>query len=83
MSKSTRLPHPIKAKDGITITTIPEATAYMLALPSDGKALWNSWQHAAKLIMENADPEAIAKQLEYALLLDGQLDIRNTGRSSD
>jgi hypothetical protein len=48
----------------------------MLALPADGKALWNSWQHAAKLIMEAADPEAIAKQLEYALLLDGKLKVR-------
>ena len=75
MAKGARLPHTIRAKDGTVIVTIQDATNYMLALPPNGRALWNSWQYAAKLIMDNADPEAIAKQIEYALLLDGKLDV--------
>jgi hypothetical protein len=53
------LAYPIVLKDGSKLTTIAEATAYMLALPCDGKALSNSWQSAAKLIMDGADAEAI------------------------
>jgi hypothetical protein len=37
---------------------------------------WPQGQHAARLLLEGAEAEAVTRQIELALLLDGHLDVR-------
>jgi hypothetical protein len=71
------LARPVHTRDGAVLTTIPEAKAYMLALP-EGRALRNAWQYAARLVLEDASAEAITEQIELALLLECKLNVRTT-----
>jgi hypothetical protein len=76
---SCRLPRRIgytKPKRG-TIVTLHDARAYMLAINS-GRERREYWQRAASLLMEaeeGGDLEALASQIERALLMDGALDL--------
>jgi hypothetical protein len=69
-----RLTRPIRLKDGTTLKTVLEASHYMAALP-EHIALRNTWQHAAKLILDGASPEEITKQIEGALFVEAKLDL--------
>jgi hypothetical protein len=70
----TKLTRPIPIKDGGTLRTIAEARDYMLALP-DHRELRQSWQHAAELMLEQADVADVSRQIELALFLDHKLDL--------
>jgi hypothetical protein len=49
-----KLSRPLPIKDGRVLRTIADARAYMLALP-DHREQRQTWQHAAKLIVEEAN----------------------------
>ena len=59
-------------RTGATLRTRDDARLYLLALPPE-RSHHPSWQHVAKVLLNDADPEQIATQIEYALLLDGAL----------
>jgi hypothetical protein len=73
------LAHPVpytKPKRG-ELRTLADARAY--ALKRDPATSDRAWQHAMKLMLEAAeggDIEAVTKQLELALLIDGALVIK-------
>ena len=70
-----RLPRAIRDKAGKTISTHTEAKRHVMA-KLEARPDYQSWRHAAELLVQDADAERIATQIEYALLLDGQLDMR-------
>jgi len=72
-----KLPRIIKDKSGKTLRTTDEAKRYVLG-KLKARPGYQSWKCAAELLVEGAAAERIAKQLEYALLLDGQLDVKFT-----
>jgi hypothetical protein len=74
--KPTRLSRPIRTRDGTILTTVLDATRYILSLPENDVLYRNSWIKAAQLIHDGADPEAITKQIEGALFLEAKLDLR-------
>jgi len=63
---SAKLARTIHTTDGATLRTRGEAADYMTALPEQ-RARYNAWQHAAKLMLDGADAEALTTQIEYAL----------------
>jgi len=65
---SQKLVRPLATKDGGTLRTIAEARTYMLGL---SKA--REWQHAAELLLAEADVADFSKQIELALFYDGKL----------
>lgn len=81
MAWSRRLPQPIKHRKPTegTLRTLADARAFVLSL-EERYSSRRHWQHAAKLMMEAAeqggDIEAVAKQIRFALLMDGMLDLR-------
>ena len=72
-----KLPRVIRDKAGKALRTTDEAKHFVLAQLKK-KPGYQSWKRAAELLVEGAAPERIATQIEYALLLDGQLDVRFT-----
>ena len=73
-SLARRVPY-TKPKRG-ELRTLADARAY--ALKRDPGTTDQAWQHAMKLMMEAAeggDIDAVTKQLELALLIDGALDL--------
>ena len=67
-------PVPFKKPKRGTLRTLADARAY--ALKRNPDITDRAWQHAMKLMMEAAeggDVEAVTKQLELALLIDGAL----------
>jgi hypothetical protein len=70
---SQKLPKALRTKDGTVLTTIGEASAYMVELP-EKSAQKNCWQYAVKLIREQADPTRVAYQV-----LDYRLDLSAAG----
>jgi hypothetical protein len=71
---SKKLDRPLPTKDGGTLRTIGDACDYMLALPEHRETRLH-WQHAGKLLLEEADVGKFSRQLELALFLDYQLDL--------
>jgi hypothetical protein len=71
---SRKLTRPLPTKDGGTLRTVVEARAYMLGL-SEARELRSQWQHAAKLLFEEADVADFSKQIELALFYDAKLDV--------
>jgi hypothetical protein len=69
-----RLTRPLPTKDGGTLRTVAEVRAYMVALPKD-RELSARWQHAAELLLAEADVGAFSKQIELALFIDAKLDV--------
>jgi hypothetical protein len=67
---SDKLARPIHIVGGRVLHTRDDARAYMVTLP-ERRQRQNSWQHAAKLLLEHADAEALTTQIEYAVMLDG------------
>ena len=56
---ATRLTEPLPTTDGGTLRTIADATRYMTALPKQRETR-QTWQQAAKLILNRADAAAAA-----------------------
>jgi hypothetical protein len=63
---SRKLTRPPRTKDGGTLHTVAEAKAYMLGL-SKTRKLRLQWQHAAELLLGEADLAALSKQVKLAL----------------
>lgn len=81
MSWKRALPEPLRDKHGNTIRTLADARAYMLALDKKRPGLTKRqhWQAAALLLLTAAKKgsiEAATKQLTFALLMDGLLDMK-------
>jgi hypothetical protein len=71
-----KLSRPLPTKDGGTLRTVAEARAYIVALP-DHRELRRYWQHAARLILEQADIGDVSRQVELALFLDYKLNLED------
>jgi hypothetical protein len=74
---SMKLPRAIKDESGKTLRTTHEAKRYVLA-KLKARPGYQSWKRAAELLVEGAALERVTTQLEYGLLLDGQLDVKFT-----
>jgi hypothetical protein len=73
---SKKLTEPLPTKDGHVLRIIGEAANYVLALPPDRAEHCNRWQHAARLLLAQADVADVSRQvLHLALFYDAQLDI--------
>ena len=71
---SQKLTRPLRIKDGGTLRTVAETRAYMLGL-SKSRELRSQWQHAAALLLAQADVADFSKQVELALFYDAKLDV--------
>jgi hypothetical protein len=71
---SQKLPRSLPTKDGGTLRTILDARDYMLALPKRRETT-GQWQHAAELLLAQADVADFSKQVELALFYDARLDV--------
>jgi hypothetical protein len=79
---SQTLDRPLPTKDGGTLRTAAEARAYMLGL-SKARELRSQWQHAAKLLLREADIGAFSTALELALFLRCQAGRVEDHRQND
>jgi hypothetical protein len=70
-----KLARGVRTKDGDILRTRGEARDYMAALP-ERRALYRAWQHAARLLLDGADAEALTMEIELALMLDGHRRFR-------
>jgi hypothetical protein len=66
-------PYPLPTKDGGVLRTIGDAHAYMLALPKNRQRQVH-WQHAWRLLLQEAGAAALTRQVQVALFMDGKLD---------
>jgi hypothetical protein len=66
-------PYPLPTKDGGVLRTVGDAHAYMMALPKK-RGLRAHWQHAGRLIQQQATAAALTRQVHIALFMDGKLD---------
>jgi hypothetical protein len=66
-------PYPLPTKDGGVLRTIGDARAYMVALPKK-RELRAHWQHACRLLLQEAGVAALTRQVHVALFMDGKLD---------
>jgi hypothetical protein len=76
---SQKLTEPLPTKGGTVLRTIGEAANYVLTLPPDRAERCNRWQHAARLLLAQADVADVSRQIHLALFYDAQLDIGATG----
>lgn len=76
---SRRFPAPIYPLDGVPITTLLQAGEYLQGI-SAGRQRLNRWTHAGALMIaaaeEGGDLEPVARQIRFALLMDGRLDLK-------
>jgi hypothetical protein len=72
---SAPLAHPIVVKDGPTLRTLHDVSAFMLALPEPTQ-LRQSWQKAAELLLAASNhagvSEQLTRQIELALFLEAR-----------
>jgi hypothetical protein len=66
-------PYPLPTKDGGVLRTVGDAHAYIGAL-SKNRALRAHWQHAGRLMLQQASAAALTQQFHVALFMDGKLD---------
>ncbi len=66
-------PYPLPTKDGGVLRTIGDAQAYIAVL-SKTRQLRVHWQHASRLLLEEASAAVLARQVQVALFMDGKLD---------
>ena len=71
---SRKLTRPLPTKDGGTLRTVLDARTYMLGLSKDRERR-TQWQHAAELLLAQADVADFSKQVELALFFDVKLDV--------
>jgi hypothetical protein len=73
-----KLPRAIRDRQGKTIKTVAEAKRYVVA-KLEARPNYNTWKHSAELLLDKgSSPEAITRQIEFALLMDVDLDARFT-----
>jgi hypothetical protein len=63
----------VRTKDGGTLRTVGDARDCMLLALPERRATQRVWQRAAELILAGGTSEAITRQVELALLLNGQI----------
>ena len=66
-------PYPLPTKDGGVLRTVGDAHAYIMELPRK-RALRAHWQHAGRLMLQQASAAALTRQVHLALFMDGKLD---------
>ena len=66
----SKLPRAPPSKDGGVLGTVEEARSYIIAMPKH-RALRQHWQRVARLIIEQADVDDLARQVQLVLSLDG------------
>ena len=66
-------PYPLPTKDGGVLRTVCDAHAYIVALPKN-RALRAHWQHAGRLMQQQANVAALTRQVHLALFMDGKLN---------
>ena len=66
-------PYLVPTKDGGVLRTIGDVSAYIQALPKT-RAQRAHWQHAGRLLLKEVRPEALTRQVQVALFMDGKLD---------
>jgi hypothetical protein len=67
---------PFETTPARLLKTSDDARRYVLAKLKT-RADYHSWKHAAELLLDESPwPERIAKQIEYALFLDAELDVK-------
>jgi hypothetical protein len=66
-------PYPLPTKDRGVVRTVGDAHAYIMALPKK-RALRAHWQHAGRLMLQQASAAALTRQVHLALFMDGKLD---------
>jgi hypothetical protein len=59
----------------VVLRTVGEAADYVLALPPNRAEHCNRWQHAARLLLAQADVAAVSRQVHLALFYDCNLNI--------
>ena len=59
-------PYPLPTKDGGVLRTLGDAHAYIMALPKK-RALRAHWQHAGRLLLQQASAAALTRQVQVAL----------------
>jgi hypothetical protein len=67
-------PYPLPTTDDGVLRTIGDARDYMLALSKERERRAD-WQHACRLLMEEAGVAAVTRQVHLALFTDAMLDI--------
>lgn len=76
---SRPLPRTVTPLDGQPLRTLRDIYTYMEGI-SERRLRGRAWQHLMTLLLAAAerdgDREAVASQLELALMLDGRLDVR-------
>jgi hypothetical protein len=71
-----KLPRTIRDRQGKTLKTVADAKRYVIA-KLEARPTYKTWQHAARLlVLKDTAPEAITRQIEFALLMDVELDAR-------
>jgi hypothetical protein len=55
------------------LRTIGDARAYMVALPKNREKRTH-WQHASRLLLQEAGAPVLTRQVHVALFMDGKLD---------
>ena len=76
---SQKLTEPLPTKGGAVLRTIGDAANYVLALPPERAEHCNRWQHAARLLLDQADVADVSRQVRLALFYDAQLDMGAMG----
>lgn len=64
----------IRDRSGKTLRTTDEAKRYVLKMLKV-RPSWNSWKHAAKLLVEDGSAKAVTEQIEFALFVQCDLDV--------
>jgi hypothetical protein len=66
-------PYLLPTKESGVLRPSGDVSAYMQALPKTG-AQRAHWQHAGWLLLKEVRPEALTRQVQVALFMDGKLD---------
>ena len=71
-----KLPRTIRDRQGKTLKTVAEAKRYVLD-KFEARPNYNTWKHSARLLCDKGSPaDAITRQIEFAVLMDMELDCK-------
>ena len=70
----SRLPSPLRTKDGGNRYAVKDVRAYVLGL-AHSRSGHLYWQRAHQLLLDQADVVTLRRQVELALFCDAQLDL--------
>lgn len=71
-----RLTEIVRDKNGAVLETREDAATYVLE-HWERRPRYQSWQRAAELLFDGGDIAVLTRQLKYAMLLDGILDLES------